>query len=452
MRISPPDVEISLYEDGFQNYDLLSRRKQGKDLSDLVEKIDEPLVIAIDGPWGSGKTFFLKCWVGAHSIENGGSATTVYFDAFENDFLDDPLIGLTAALASRVEARGKGGKAIRMAKVAAAKVWRPAVRIGLALGTAGASEIAGAVVDAGLDSASKEIGTQVDDFWKKEDGKRAAMAEFRAALVKLTEPNDGGLPTKKFVFVVDELDRCRPDFSLNTLEVVKHFFFVPGVHFVLGVNSSELLNTVRARYGENVDAIGYLQKFISVSITLSEVVEPRSQNARATDQYFEIMVRRMGLNGNLVDEVNWWIENFRAFQLTSIRHAQRVLTEIALIPSRDGELDRLYFGWLSALAALILIKHSNADLMRKARSGSLLFEDVAEALSIPSSIDSETEQPFQIANHLWRSILAPDTLESDDGFKNMWGGRALHPRGSVVQRLLSDYLDAVSLTGETFQT
>jgi predicted KAP-like P-loop ATPase len=56
------------------------------------------MVIALDGAWGSGKSFFLKCWVGAHKLENEGTATTVYFDALSYDYLDDPLVALTGAI------------------------------------------------------------------------------------------------------------------------------------------------------------------------------------------------------------------------------------------------------------------------------------------------------------------------------------------------------------------
>lgn len=107
------------------------------------------------------------------------------------------------------------------------------------MGTAGATEIAGVIVDAGLEAGSKELEKAAGEFWKKEDGKRAAMEQFREALRKLTEPEDGEAP-KKLVVVIDELDRCRPDFALTLLEIVKHFFAVPHVHFVLGVNLREL--------------------------------------------------------------------------------------------------------------------------------------------------------------------------------------------------------------------
>lgn len=94
MRLHPVQKEVALYNEGFGKDDLLQRKSAGERISELLERIEDPMVLAVDGAWGSGKSYFLKRWVGAHTVENGGTATTVYFDAFANDFLDAPLIAM----------------------------------------------------------------------------------------------------------------------------------------------------------------------------------------------------------------------------------------------------------------------------------------------------------------------------------------------------------------------
>ncbi|MEM8980426.1 MAG: P-loop NTPase fold protein [Pseudomonadota bacterium] len=84
------EPEIDLYRTCFQNNGDLERRYEGTKLSDLLEGIDSPLVVALDGGWGSGKSVFLKYWVGQH-ITDFRDTTCVYFDAFANDFSGDPL-------------------------------------------------------------------------------------------------------------------------------------------------------------------------------------------------------------------------------------------------------------------------------------------------------------------------------------------------------------------------
>jgi predicted KAP-like P-loop ATPase len=100
MRFSPPDEDVELYKQGFDE-DILNRVRAGKALSELLERIEDPLVVALDGRWGTGKTYFLKRWVGAHTLQNEGKATTVYFDAFAHDYLSDPLVALVGALSER---------------------------------------------------------------------------------------------------------------------------------------------------------------------------------------------------------------------------------------------------------------------------------------------------------------------------------------------------------------
>lgn len=56
MRIAPKDKKIELYKEGFGRGDILNRRELSEQLSDLVERIEDPLVVALNGSWGSGKS------------------------------------------------------------------------------------------------------------------------------------------------------------------------------------------------------------------------------------------------------------------------------------------------------------------------------------------------------------------------------------------------------------
>ena len=73
---------------------------------------------------------------------------------------------------------------------------------------------------------------------------------------------------KPLVVFIDELDRCRPTYAIELLEVAKHLFAVDGVVFVLGVNRSELAESVKAVYGASFNAEGYLHRFFDIDIRL----------------------------------------------------------------------------------------------------------------------------------------------------------------------------------------
>lgn len=124
--------------------------------------------------------------MGAHETNSNYKATTLYFDAFESDFLDDPLIALTAALDNRINT-AETSSAFKKMKLHASKLAGPLARIGLSIATYGMTEVANATVDAALTQAEKEGQKALDDFWAREIGKRAAMRGFRDGL-KTSQP------------------------------------------------------------------------------------------------------------------------------------------------------------------------------------------------------------------------------------------------------------------------
>ncbi|AHD08583.1 KAP family P-loop NTPase fold protein [Phaeobacter gallaeciensis] len=349
MRLTVPNPKIKLYEDGFDGHDQLNRKATGNKLSDLVERIDDPLVIALDGAWGSGKSFFLKCWVGAHRKREGNTTETVYFDAFQHDFLDDPLIALTGAIAERFETskaketehRGERSKKI---KKAAWTVGKGALRIGASVATFGATEVlsevgdvvAKAVGDEAKALLSSDSGDdEAEEFWSAHHARIAAMEAFRLALSELTEPDETEHPQRKLVIVIDELDRCRPDYALSLLEIIKHFFNVPGVHFVLGVNLKELQNSVRARYGSGVEAETYLQKFTTMQMTLNQFFEKHSSDLVWT-KYFQKCAEQMEFPTEaraLLKTTENILSRFKLSRDQSLRDAERVLTTLVAMPN-----------------------------------------------------------------------------------------------------------------------
>jgi hypothetical protein len=333
---SPGTVGFDCKDEFGQPYDLLGRKATGERLSELLERITQSLVVALDGGWGSGKSHFLKLWAGAHRLENKGTAQIIYFDAFEHDYLDDPLISLVGAIA-KSEPKASGAKAaLKSVQKAAMKLARPAARIGFAIATAGGTELAGAVVDEGIKAAGKSAEDAFDDFWQKESGRMAAMDEFRQALTKLTAPKKGEDTPQKLIFIIDELDRCRPDYALTLLEIIKHFFAVPNVHFVLGTNLTALENSVKARYGQGIDATQYLQKFVHLRMQFPKPLREPAGGIAMT--YFEKVVNQYKLPRGYGEEIQRLLQRLATQTNVSLRDVQRLLTRTALIPDSLGNL------------------------------------------------------------------------------------------------------------------
>jgi len=441
VKLFPPTNDFKLYETGFADDDLLSRRATGEALSELLEKIDDPLVVALDGAWGSGKTHFLKRWVGAHTKENSGSANVIYYDAFANDYLDDPLIGLVGEIGDRVRGTKATGQ-VQKLKRFAVKLAKPALRVALATATAGATEIAGPIVDAAIEGSAKEAEKVADNFWKREDGRKAAMQQFQKTLQDLTKLSDDKLGAKKpLIIVIDELDRCRPDYALSMLEVIKHFFAVPNVHFVLGVNITALQHSVKARYGSDFDSNDYLKRFITITLELPRLIANK-ENRSAVIEYFDKMSVAMGLNKSIAEEAIKQLELSISVHKASLRDIERILSRIALLPKKT-EFPSYEFGWKLVIVSLLLIKVFDAEMFSRFENGSGNVGDIQNFYGInPEIIDGKSDQynhGAYLLIHIWTYILLDGKGGHDPMAARTFGVFGLSQPKRIIANVSKDY-------------
>ncbi|MBI1493246.1 KAP family P-loop NTPase fold protein [Halocynthiibacter styelae] len=423
--------------EGVEQIDFLDRSATGKKLSDLVDRLESPTVIALDGSWGSGKSQFLKLWCGAHQIENDGKADVIYFDAFEHDFLDDPLASLIARLGETQEP----GK-MQKVKTALFRFGKPFARVALAVGTAGASEATAAVGDALIGKTAEEIEKLSEKFWARETSKLAAMQEFRLALTALTEPNDG-MPTKKLVIIIDELDRCRPDYALSMLEVMKHFFALDGVHFVLGVNLKELENSVKARYGQGIDAARYLQKFVHVELNFSASTNSRGGGLPV---YYETLQRKMHEGDSWMHaRILMLLGRIPAEFEPSLRDIQKIIASVAVCSDTNfiHELE------MTALAMMTILKVANPTLLRDMLSSEAGVENVCRYFGISerdkSAFSDERGHMYWVA----KLTQDPGTTLTDE-FSGAFNGVGVdnankHLRTSFLPKIYNRTLATFSL-------
>ena len=98
MRLIIPEIVIDPVEP-FKN-DRLDRQPFAISLTSLVTNVEDSLVISLDAQWGDGKTTFVKMWqayLGKNDIKS------IYFDAFANDYFDDPFVALVGNITSLLE-------------------------------------------------------------------------------------------------------------------------------------------------------------------------------------------------------------------------------------------------------------------------------------------------------------------------------------------------------------
>ena len=226
--------------------DALGRQEFAKPLTDWVRIAgDAPFGIAVDGKWGSGKTFLLQRWCSEFSKQ--GKA--IYFNAWEDDFHTDPLTAIIGQLWSAIE--GDGWEEI-------CNLWK---------------EKCGTIIKK---KALNHVGLEEDDLQtasgravKEYLDARQNINTLKERLKKLADATkeETGSP---LVVVVDDLDRCCPTFAIKLLERVKHVVGVQGIAFVFGVDQKQLEASIQSVYGE-IDATDYLRRFFGFGMVLPQV-------------------------------------------------------------------------------------------------------------------------------------------------------------------------------------
>ncbi len=237
----------------------LGRKKYADVLSNIVNSYSFGFVLAINNKWGTGKTTFVKMW--EQDLKNRGHKT-LYFNAWENDFEDNPLTALMGELKSLTTISTEPQFKSTLKKAATlSKHIVPIVAQAIAdkyINTEGVKEAIEGVTKGLTDVFENEVYGYAE--------KKRSIAEFKEYLGSFIANTYEGKP---LVFIVDELDRCRPNYAVSILEQIKHFFSVPNVVFVLSIDKVQLGNAVKGVYGSDfIDSDEYLRRFIDLEYSI----------------------------------------------------------------------------------------------------------------------------------------------------------------------------------------
>lgn len=259
MKIKHHEIEIP-QENPFANCKLV-REPYARVLTDIANTYADGFVLAINNEWGTGKTTFVKMW--QQQLKNDGFQT-IYFNAWENDFDSNPLVALMSELETLTNAKNK--------KVFKSVVEKGAVLVKNIAPALAKSLIKKYVVDIddiavdAIENATKASTEILEEEIKEYADKKKTIIEFRKELEKFLKQADN---TKPLIFIVDELDRCRPNYSVEVLEQIKHFFSVSGIVFVLSIDKNHLASAVKGFYGsEQIDSNEYLRRFIDLEYSI----------------------------------------------------------------------------------------------------------------------------------------------------------------------------------------
>lgn len=250
---------FTIEQDNPFKYCKLQRKIYAEVLTEVVITNSQGFVMGLNNQWGTGKTTFVQMW--QQHLKNL-NFKTIYFNAWENDFEDNALTALIGELKPIVKPESE-------------KSFNKILEKGLIISKHILPILIKSLLEKHIDSKSlqdnlKDITEEAKNIFKEEIDeylhRKDNIIEFKKSLSKFVADTTDDKP---LVFIIDELDRCRPNYAVSLLEQIKHFFSVPNIVFVLSIDKKQLEYAIKGVYGnDNIDSEEYLRRFIDIEYSL----------------------------------------------------------------------------------------------------------------------------------------------------------------------------------------
>lgn len=249
-------------------------------------------IFLIESGFGTGKTFFAKK-LNEYLISK--QINSVYFSAWENDYEKEPfniiskyilkeLININNKIIEQTKDFIKN-KFLKIIKYFANKEYD------ISIGNSFVGEINTTFNPQEFIDNLKDTTDPIQDFKK----------ELQNLINKLFN--------NKLILIIDELDRCRPDYAMKLLEIIKHFFDIEGLIIICLANKCVLNNSIKSLYNfdnNNSNSEDYILKFFFDKIILS----PIDYEQYIITTLFDKLHLKTNISKNLLTEINYSNNNF----------------------------------------------------------------------------------------------------------------------------------------------
>ena len=411
------------FNEGFNDQtDIFNRVGIYKSIINLCENSPEKnLVLALDDQWGEGKTTFVQMMKGQIEKDCGDKFNAIYFDAFENDFHSDPFISISAEFYSLIEKKDSKLEKFKDSFVKITKKVGAATLIGglkavintSSLGLVNGDKVVDASVEAAK-NASENLTSSLEQYIQKKittaNEEKKDISTFKATLSEMHIESG-----KKTIFIIDELDRARPDYSLDLLEKIKHLFSVEGVVFLLVMNRAQFEKCIEKRYGY-IDSSAYLNKFINFYFTLPKIsqheITDRNQHRNTTiHRYIRELVdgkNLLSINGTLHNSLSYLLGSNGC----SLRECERCLSLLSAI--RNPQDTIMYMDdFAVALAFIIFLKVKNPVLLERFLQKKIDFQNLTTEIVIFNNSSIKIEAADLLTNVINFHYLTTEDLKKD---------------------------------------
>lgn len=376
-------------KDPWENDDL-GYSAYGDTFTNLIKSISDSKVISIEAGFGRGKTFFRHAW--AEQLRASGELV-IEIDAQQSDHSGDPIITFMGALLSAQTASGKTisatvkSTALKLAGVASRSVMKAVLR-------SGADEIIEHVSEWAQDqvpenqsfdrvigeleaSLSKAAGNMLVTHLAAE---RAREKEFPEQIDALRDALTEGASSDRIIILIDELDRCHPEYAIALLESMKLVFGRKGFVFCLMVNPHYLESIATHRFGASEYDELYLEKFVDLRLALKPTTESLGLATEELIKKIEVKIP-FGTSEAFSTSTAAVLAN------SIVQRTHLSFRQIKRIAERIDLATRCYGGKAIDLPLLVFLAFSEAT--KQERKGNDLYDDLLPRSRLTPEISRE---------------------------------------------------------------
>lgn len=398
----------------YQEIDCQERSQLIDNLYQLIKSTQSSLVISVEAPWGCGKTFFAKYCESEFRKKRG---FTIYFNAWESDYSEDPFIVFYDEILKVIEEeKEKDSKFLEIYnryKKVGMEILNYSLPLIIKLLTNGLIDIGkigpllkGKISDSDISSMLTNFSEEKISAYKN---KKKSIVEFKQILAEFVKKIQEGKGEKQvFAIFVDELDRCRPSYAIELIENIKHLFNIDGITFILSLDIDQLKKSIETLYGD-MDSEGYLKRFFDYRVLL-----PEPQLQSFGDYLFKRYLFEEKFNqnktGNIVD---WFVFLSNPYN-PSLRDFEKIFYEfnILLNTSNDSKIKEMP----ALLILLLILKHKNIVIYKKIHDISFSIGELDEIYgNIKKHTDylNSNKKWLNLRSYLMISIMNKNSQENE---------------------------------------
>lgn len=353
--------------------DLLNREEDLKKIINVIETLstnkENSNSYAIEGNWGCGKSWLInRLAAEIYDMQDidipGGKYCVLKFNPWEYDYYNEPLLSLILSLKNQVKSENSffniNEDHLKMFKDSMKILSEDLVEPVLDCISIATSNLSVSFLGKLFYKKTKQFKTELDeksDEYKTQKRHLNPYIDLEEVMKKVTEGLNKISKDKTVILLVDELDRCIPNYAIKVLERMHHITTnVKNIQIIYSIDRNQLDETIRKVYGQQVDVKNYLKKFFSISFKL----EAGNLSNEFINQHKSLFDK---FDFTFSDNINISIAFSSILPDINMREREYILQKIELINSTLMKEDEIFdFSILYVELFLVYCINKNVDI------------------------------------------------------------------------------------------